>query len=664
MSVLSLKRVIQFVVATILAVPLLANHPSPRIQPRMAFDESTGTGVMFGGRALDDRATGLVHASDQTWLWLEHRNWQQIFPAHHPPARSSHMMTYDSKRGRVLLFGGRKEGVEPRTTFTELNDLWEWKNGDWSPIETATKPPVRQHAAIAYDRVRDKVILFGGFAIISRLLTPLYDTWEFDGTDWKQVGPSTGPTVDRPLMAYDIARNQTVLLGINKELKTLMHVWDTETSAWKAVPADPLPGCVNDGALEYQVHNERLITTGGICTVATTPSLEESWEWDGTKWTKLEHSRTSRVSGAASMYDTARQELVRYGGASSFGQFFESFTSTYRDLKWQDTIISSSPSPRSLAVMRRDPVRDTIWLFGGLSEFSSDSSVGWNDDMWRYAGGRWNQDKHADRPAGCASPMSAFDTDRGVLVIVCAGTEVNEWDGTQWKSFGGLDKRPDDRRFAAIAYDQNIKKTVLFGGFDEVNYRQDTWTWDGTVWTELKPSKKPQHRAQMTMWYDPLAKKTILFSGAGRPNIDERATRFNDMWAFDGTNWAQLTVTGTPGIRFGAQVAVDPRNGKVLLFGGLRATIDEEKDTISQFYGNDTWLWDGAASRWTQVTTENAPSPRQNVGLEFDNAGNRFVLVGGFAGNLYLSDVWVFDGQNWTPELNSPVVGRRRASRK
>src|SRR5688500_2463434 len=121
MSVLSLKRVIQFVVATILAVPMLANHPSPRIQPRMAFDESTGTGVMFGGRAPDDAPTGLVYASDQTWLWLEHRNWQQIFPAHHPPARSSHSMTYDSKRGRVLVFGGRKEGTEVRTTFTEIN---------------------------------------------------------------------------------------------------------------------------------------------------------------------------------------------------------------------------------------------------------------------------------------------------------------------------------------------------------------------------------------------------------------------------------------------------------------------------------------------------------------------------------------------------------------
>ena len=146
------------------------------------------------------------------------------------------------------------------------------------------------------------------------------------------------------------------------------------------------------------------------------------------------------------------------------------------------------------------------------------------------------------------------------------------------------------------------------------------------------------------MWYDPLAKKTILYSGAGRKSIEDHATRFEDMWSFDGTNWTKLTVTATPGIRFAPQVAIDPSSGKLLLFGGLRATIDED-DRVTQFYDNDMWVWDGSASTWTEIQLENAPAPRQNGAFDFDVASGKFVLFGGFAGNFYFSDRWLWDGR-------------------
>ena len=63
------------------------------------------------------------------------------------------------------------------------------------------------------------------------------------------------------------------------------------------------------------------------------------------------------------------------------------------------------------------------------------------------------------------------------------------------------------------------------------------------------------------------------------------------------------------------QWITDPRDGKVLLFGGIRATIDDD-DNIDQFYTNDTWLWDGSAGTWTQIQTANAPRPRQNGAFE------------------------------------------------
>ncbi|HEX8412169.1 MAG TPA: kelch repeat-containing protein [Thermoanaerobaculia bacterium] len=667
MSVLSLKRVIQFVVACIIAVPLLANHPSPRTQPRMVFDEQTGVVVLFGGRTNEDPATGLTHASSETWTWVR-GSWQQVFPATTPPGRSSHSMVYDSKRGRIVMFGGRKEATVVRTSFTFHDDTWVYQNGDWTELETANRPPSRHFASMAYDRVRDRVVLFGGyrFQADNRTIEPLYDTWEFDGTNWTEI-QKVGPSVDKPLMSYDVARNQLILLGINTTFQTQMYRWDVETSSWKAVTPEKLPTCVHEATLDYQFHNERLVLVGGVCSSQTSP-IEETWEWDGTNWTVLTTNQITRITGAAVAYDRKAEQLVRYGGASNFGTLQESYTTVLRradgvrPAAWLNTGISGVPSPRSLAVFRRDPVRDTIVLFGGLGEFSYGTAVSYNSDQWRYTDGVWYR-QNAGAPLGCVTPISAFDTNRNVLVVVCNGAEVAEWNGETWNSIGELDKAPDRRRFAQLAYDGNLKKIVMFGGYDNVNFRDDTWTWDGKEWIELKPKTKPPHRSQMSMWYDPLAKKTIVYSGVGRRNIDERVTRYADMWAFDGTNWALVNVTGeTPGIRFGAQTAIDPRNGKVVLFGGLHATIGE-KDAVSQFYDNDTWTWDGSASRWTKIATANAPTPRQNGAFEYDAASGKFILFGGFGGNFYLSDTWLFDGENWTPLANAPVTQRRRGSR-
>jgi len=666
MSVLSPKRVIQFVVASLFAVPLLANHPSPRLQARMVFDEAAGQGVLFGGRGAEDPATGLTHGTDETWIFLRDQ-WLQQFPANAPAPRSSHAMAYDSKRARVLVHGGRAESTELRGRFSLLDDTWEWKGGDWRKLDTGSAPPARNYADMAYDRVRDRVVLFGGYryAADGRTIETLYDTWEFDGSTWSEVqGTANGPKVDKPILAYDIARNATILLGIDAEFKTLMYRWDAEGKSWQKLTPDPLPPCANESTLAYQTHNETLVLTGGLC--AGSLLTDEVWSWDGSAWTKIDAKLNGfdqgRTSGSAGAYDTVYQRFVRFGGVSNFGTFAESGTYLLKDTFWRSTQSVARPNPRSLAMFRRDPARGTIWLFGGLNEFSQGTNISYNADLWHYTGGAgWVRDTRFAPPGECSTPVSAFDTDRQVLVVVCGGQSVWEFNGTDWKDVNPK-PAPDFRRFAALVYDQNIKKAVMFGGYDNINYRDETWTWDGATWTKLKPSKKPQHRAQMAMWFDTRAKKTILYSGAGRPNINERVTRYSDMWSFDGSTWTEMSKAAAPGIRFGSQVAVDPRDGKVFVFGGLRAAIDDKKN-VTQFYGKDLWQWDGASGNWTQLTPATSPRARQNGAFEFDEASGKFVLHGGFAGQFYLSDTWVFDGTNWTVVPDTVADAHRRAVR-
>jgi hypothetical protein len=53
-----------------------------------------------------------------------------------------------------------------------------------------------------------------------------------------------------------------------------------------------------------------------------------------------------------------------------------------------------------------------------------------------------------------------------------------------------------------MAYDAARGEVVLFGGWDGT-LLGDTWTWDGTTWTEEHPAISPPARILMGMAYDP-----------------------------------------------------------------------------------------------------------------------------------------------------------------
>ena len=663
MSVLSPKRVILFVAIFLLGTAAFANHPSPRLQPRMAFDEQNGVGVLFGGRGLADPAIGLTVATDETWFWVQNQ-WSQQFPQHRPGGRSEHGMVYDSQRQRIVVFGGRRESTELRARHLYYNDTWIWQNNDWQQLETANAPGGREMFGMAYDRDRDRIVLFGGYDNPDgRTREPLKDTWEFDGNNWVQVS-TNGPEVAKPVLVYDEARDETLMLGIDDEFETLMYRWNADSDTWEQITGT-LPTCINEGTMAYQRHNERVLAVGGVCTTET-PTVDETWEWDGSTWTKLTTNGTTRYVGAASAYDTTRGRFVRFGGTAAFSASPDSSTHVYRDLEWAFARVDSSPSPRSLPAFRRDPVRNSLFLLGGLFEFAQGTTIFYINDFWSFTNGQWNRFSDIGVPQQCQAPLSAFDTDRSVLVVFCGDGRITEFDGSEWKSFSGLEDVPDSRRFAGFVYDQTLKKSVLFGGFDDVfNYRDDTWTWDGVKWTEVDTDDEPENRAQMAMWYDPLAKKTILYSGVGRPDIEDKVKRFADMWSFDGGNWTRMNETVAPGIRFGSMTAVHPTTGKVTLFGGLRATVSEDGKTIDQFYDDDMWIWDGAANTWTEVATpEFGPSKRQNGGFDYDPQTGKLVLTAGFAGNFYFSDTWMWDGDSWEPLPDFVTNRRRRAARR
>jgi len=251
------------------------------------------------------------------------------------------------------------------------------------------------------------------------------------------------------------------------------------------------------------------------------------------------------------------------------------------------------------------------------------------------------------------------------MVLVCATSQVYEWDGAAWSTPTTGKTVPPLHSWASMVYDPTLKKTVLFGGYDATNssYLDQTWTWDGTTWTRVK-NHPPTSRSNTAMWYDPNLKKTVIYGGVGRLTTGDRVTRYSDMWSFDGSGWTQLKPSVTPGERYGAQTVVDPHTGHLLLFGGLRAdpvppVPPATKPGEKQTYVNDMWDWDG--SKWSLISPAVVPPPRENARMVYDPSRDDIVMFGGYAG-AFMSDTWTYNGTNWRIMIFDPLGGRRRVS--
>lgn len=651
MSQHSLKRIpFLSILAILLAAPaVFAANPSARFRTPLEYDSSTHRAVLFGGATGVDSATKISYELHDTWEWASGQ-WNQRFPAHSPSGRAGHILVDDTARKRLVLFGGHAGKLD-------FNDTWFYKNGDWTQINTPDAPSVRQLAGAAYDPIRDRIVLFGGSQLSPDLKTTatLRDTWEFDGTTWRQI-LSDGPNVSKPLLAYDVAHHQIVMLGIDDKFATLMYTYDPSTVSWKQVTPATLPSCVDEGMLTYHSGDDALFYTGGVCTGSA--ATEDTYEWDGTTWNKIALTAfAGRVFGAGLTYVPEVGSAVLYGGASVAGVPRRN-TFLYNDKAWLEINDSHDPAPRSLPAFVADPLHQAIWMVGGVDD------GGVLLDFWQYQNGTWSVLPTDGGPTTCSYPNAAWDSDRQKLVVLCDTSETFEWDGAAWKSFTPKTS-PTGRRFSSMVYDANLKKTVLFGGFN-TNYSDETWTWDGTTWTRQSHNPPPS-RALTAMWYDPTLKRTVIYGGIGRLTSQDVLTRYSDMWSFDGNGWTEIKPAGgTPGARYGAQVAVDPRTGKLELFGGLRLDVNGTAQT--QAYDNGTWEFDGTA--WTKIVTDGSPEARENGGMAYDWSRREMVLFGGYSGQYY-SDVWTLnivaspgaaDTGIW--RVRNETFSRRRAGRK
>jgi hypothetical protein len=154
-----------------------------------------------------------------------------------------------------------------------------------------------------------------------------------------------------------------------------------------------------------------------------------------------------------------------------------------------------------------------------------------------------------------------------------------------------------------MAYDAGHNVDVLFGGTNSSGSDlNDTWTWNGTSWTQMSPSTSPSVRDSAMMAYDASLGKIVLFGGI------YNGTSLNDTWTWNGSKWTQLSPSTSPEPLEGAGMDYDASTGTVILFGGKDYSSWNIIDISSK-----TWSFNGTT--WTQLTPSTHPSARSRVSL-------------------------------------------------
>lgn len=243
-------------------------------------------------------------------------------------------------------------------------------------------------------------------------------------------------------------------------------------------------------------------------------------------------------------------------------------------------------------------------------------------------------------PARDAASM-AFDSTRNQTILFGGfsnGQSLNDtwsWDGTKWTQHFP-ETSPPGRQFGAMAFDPSTNQIVLFGGAGNSGNLGDTWTWDGTNWTEQLPVSSPSARTGASMAFDSINNLLILFGGFSG------STSMNDTWNWNGSNWVQLLdgSTNSPPARSFATMAFGPTVNQMILFGGF--------GTVTRI--NDTWSWDGATTTWTELNdgSSGAPPARSNAVMGYDPVNDLNILFGGQSNSGDLGDTWSWDGTTWS----------------
>jgi hypothetical protein len=288
-----------------------------------------------------------------------------------------------------------------------------------------------------------------------------------------------------------------------------------------------------------------------------------------------------------------------------------------------------------------DPIRSEFILFGGCLPSQPSSNA-----TWIFKGALWTRLYPSHVPASRGSAAMVFDPALGVVVMyggrdvppleaeatgfgtISYSGDTWTWDGSDWSQ-----QHPAHHPILfqpSATYDYARQQIVLVGSTP--SFSAETWTYDGFDWThQTQADGKPApSRMYMPLSFDPASKTVVTFGGYMPSGSDQ--TALTAVWEWDGRTWTQTAAT-TP-FTAGPFDALAPEFDQ-----GAMLICDDSSPPA-------TWRWDGTKFTSLQPMHE----PDACGGLSPDTANHRVLLYGWSAGGMLAPqfEVWSWSANDWS----------------
>ena len=268
----------------------------PRAAHAQAYNGNFGQTIFHGGRTATNATLG------DTWTF-NGSAWNQVFTVPTPPNRFNHVMATHEASGSTIMFGGTN------SSNILFNDVWLWNGFSWTQLPPG--PPALHSAAMSYDSIRHKIVLFGG----TNNSTVSADTYEWDPVNgWVAVFAPGPKGRYGHAMAFDPASGNTVMSGGFDGSTISDETWEYDGTRWR-LRSTQGPPPATDMAMAYDQRVGAVVVSGDF----TGTGFGQTWKWDSglERWTELTDTNAPAKRDHAMSYHVATQQMISTNGVAT-----------------------------------------------------------------------------------------------------------------------------------------------------------------------------------------------------------------------------------------------------------------------------------------------------------------------------------------------------------
>lgn len=304
-----------------------ATRPSARTGAGVAsgqFPDGGEVEVLFGGNAL-------LSTNAQTWTFTPSANtWSQRTTTGTPSARAWHSVSWDEGQRRLVLFGGSAALAGPLRndtfTFDPATDTWKLLTN------VGTPPSARFLSHLVYVPHLSAHLLYAGAtgttnnAEATALDPGLYRLVIDDAAatvTWTTLSPSGSVPPGRAsaCFGYDRVRRRLVVYGGEVVNDTLADTWeyDVDGNAWVNPMATGAPTKRGSSVCTFDQRTGKLLLYGGVTQPSGGP-IGEAWEYNPlfARWARLMPSPTpGNLTFAGATFSPNYRGMFFFGGRTS-----------------------------------------------------------------------------------------------------------------------------------------------------------------------------------------------------------------------------------------------------------------------------------------------------------------------------------------------------------